>query len=156
MASLLHTTSLLLAVLLGFTFHRASLCTVRAVAEVMSTRRAHMALAMLKTVLCVFAVAVPVVLLSPDSAAPLRSYPVSVAAVGGGFVFSLGAAVNNGCALSTLWHLASGNLWMLTTIGGYSIGVAVLASVCIGGGKTIQMIQRLSDRRQSVSQSSFF
>lgn len=125
--SFLHIVSFLLAGLLGFTIHRASLCTVRAVAEIMRTREAHMTVAMLKTVLWGCAVALPIVLLFPGMAAPFRGSPVSVAAIGGGFVFGLGAAINDGCALSTLWHLASGNLWMLTTIGGFCLGAAALS-----------------------------
>jgi hypothetical protein len=93
----------------------------------MRNHQAHMAVAMLKTVLWVWAVAIPLVLLFSGMTAPYRGYPVSVAAIGGGFVFGLGAAINDGCALSTLWHLASGNLGMLATIGGYCLGVAALA-----------------------------
>ena len=45
----LYIVSLLLAALMGFAVHRASLCTVRTVAEILSTRRAYMLSTMLKT-----------------------------------------------------------------------------------------------------------
>lgn len=126
---LLGTISLLMAFLLGFVAHRASLCTVRMVAEMLSSRRAFMALAMLKTVLFVMAVSFPVLLLWPHLAAPARSQAIAVEAIAGGFVFGVGAALNNGCAFSTLGYLANGNLWMLTTVVGFCLGVAGLSGI---------------------------
>ena len=127
MKSLIYTVSLPLAALLGFAVHRASLCTVRTIAEIFSTRKAYMMAAMLKTVLWVMAVSVPIFLFLPDTAAPNWSYAITAAAIIGGFLFGVGAAVNGGCAFSTLGHLANGNLWMLTTLFGFCIGVAGLS-----------------------------
>ena len=127
MKSLIYTVSLPLAALLGFAVHRASLCTVRTIAEIFSTRKAYMMAAMLKAVLWVMAVSVPIFLFLPGTATPNRSYAITVAAITGGFLFGVGAAVNGGCAFSTLGHLANGNLWMLTTIFGFCIGVAGLS-----------------------------
>jgi uncharacterized membrane protein YedE/YeeE len=129
MKSLIYTVSLPLAALLGFAVHRASLCTVRTVAEIFSTRKAYMMAAMLKAVLWVMAVSVPILLFLPGTAAPNRSYAITVAAITGGFLFGVGAAVNGGCAFSTLGHLANGNLWMLTTLFGFCIGVAGLSII---------------------------
>ena len=127
MTALLYVVSLLLAVLMGFAVHRASLCMVRTVAEILSTRRAYMMLTMLKAVLWVMAFAVPILFFLPELAAPNRSYIVTFAAITGGFLFGVGAATNGGCAFSTLGHLANGNLWMLTTLFGFCIGVAGLS-----------------------------
>jgi uncharacterized membrane protein YedE/YeeE len=127
MKSLVLTISLPLAILLGFTAHRAGLCMVRAVAEVFSTRQAYMLVTILKTVLWVMAVSVSIHLFFPDASAPNRSYAITAASIIGGLLFGVGAAVNGGCALSTLGHLANGNLWMLTTIFGFCIGVAGLS-----------------------------
>ena len=127
MKSLVYTISLPLAILLGFTAHRAGLCMVRTVAEIFSTRKAYMMVTILKTVLWVMAVSASIFLFLPDAATPNWSYAITVAAVTGGFLFGVGAAVNGGCALSTLGHLANGNLWMLTTIFGFCIGVAGLS-----------------------------
>ena len=85
--------------------------------------------AMLKTVLWVMAVSVPIFLFLPGTTAPNRSYAITAAAIIGGFLFGVGAAVNGGCAFSTLGHLANGNLWMLTTLFGFCIGVAGLSIV---------------------------
>jgi hypothetical protein len=87
-----------------------------------------MALAMLKTVLWVMAVSIPILMLWPQSSAPIRNHAITIEAVIGGFVFGVGAALNNGCAFSTLGHLANGNLWMLTTIVGFCTGVAGLTT----------------------------
>ena len=70
---------------------------------------------------------VPILLFLPGTATPNRSYAITVASIAGGFLFGVGAAVNGGCAFSTLGHLANGNLWMLTTIFGFCIGVAGLS-----------------------------
>ena len=127
MTALIYTFSLLLAGLMGFAVHRASLCTVRTVAEIFSSRKAYMMATMLKAVLWVMAVSLPILLFLPASAAPNQGYAITVAAIGGGFLFGVGAATNGGCAFSTLGHLANGNLWMLTTLFGFCVGVAGLS-----------------------------
>ena len=127
MQSLIFTISLPLAALMGFAVHRASLCTVRTMAEIFSTRRAYMLAAMLKAVLWVMAVSVPILLFLPDTVTSNRSYSITIASIIGGFLFGVGAAVNGGCAFSTLGHLANGNLWMLTTLIGFCIGVTGLS-----------------------------
>jgi len=127
MQPLIYTISLLLAALLGFTIHRTSLCTVRTMAEIFSSRKAYMLVAMLKAVLWVMAVSMPILIFLPETATPNWSHAVTAAAIIGGFIFGVGAAVNGGCAFSTLGHLASGNLWMLTTLFGFCFGVACLS-----------------------------
>lgn len=127
MQSLIYTISIPLAALMGFAVHRASLCTVRTMAEIFSTRKAYMLAAMLKAVLWVMAVSVPILLFLPDTVTSNRSYAITIAAIIGGFLFGVGAAVNGGCAFSTLGHLANGNLWMLTTLIGFCIGVTGLS-----------------------------
>ena len=54
-----------LAALLGFAAHRASVCTVRAVAEITSARTAYMLASIGKSALWVMAVIVPALLLTP-------------------------------------------------------------------------------------------
>ena len=127
MTILIYPLSLLLAALMGFAVHRAGLCTVRSVAEILSTRKAYIMAMMLKIVLWVIAFSVPILLFIPESAAPSQSYPITFAAIAGGVLFGVGAAINGGCAFSTLGHLANGHLWMLTTLFGFCIGVAGLS-----------------------------
>jgi hypothetical protein len=111
-----------LAALLGFAAHRASVCTVRAVAEVLSTRSAFMFGSVFKTVLWVTAVTVPVLWLVP-SVAPASGWQLSFLALAGGFVFGIGAAINGACAYSTMARLVDGEGGMFVTIVGFGIGV---------------------------------
>jgi len=50
----------MLAAMLGFAAHRASVCTVRAVAEVITSRTCHMLVSIGKSMLWVVALAAPV------------------------------------------------------------------------------------------------
>jgi hypothetical protein len=127
MTALVYICSLLLAALMGFAVHRASLCTVKTVAEIFSSRKAYMMATLLKAVLWVATVSVPILVYLPETAAPNPVYAITVTAIGGGFLLGVGAAVNGGCAFSTLGQLANGNLWMLTTLFGFCIGVAGLS-----------------------------
>ncbi|MGD9363435.1 MAG: YeeE/YedE thiosulfate transporter family protein [Desulfobacterales bacterium] len=112
---------------MGFAIHRTSLCTVRTMAEIFSSQKAYMLVAMLKTVLWVMAISMPILMFIPETASSNLSCAVTDEAIIGGFLFGVGAAVNGGCAFSTLSHLASGDLWMLTTLLGFCLGVACLS-----------------------------
>lgn len=100
METLIYFLSLLLAAGLGFAVHRASLCTVRAVAEVLSSHRVYLLLSFAKTALWAMAVSLPILWLWPQGmVAP--AYPLTTAALAGGFLFGVGATLNGGCAFST-------------------------------------------------------
>ena len=120
--------SLVLAALLGFAAHRASICTVRAVAEVLSTRRAYMLLSFIKTILWIIAITMPLIWLLPATGASTQRWGMSNYAVAGGFIFGIGAAMNRGCAFSTLTRLSDGHLGMLLTLAGFCVGVSVYVS----------------------------
>src|SRR5919106_5809057 len=102
--------SLLLAALLGFAIHRGSVCMVRGVAEVLSTGRAYMLLSFGKAVLWVVIVTSPMLWLAPAPGPLDHSWALSGYAFAGGFLFGVGAAVNRGCAFSTLGRLGNGEL----------------------------------------------
>lgn len=130
---LLNAISLLCVVLIGFAAHRASLCNVRAVAEVLSAGRAHMLWSLLQSVLWMAALTGMLVLvfgLTPR--ATLNRVPVGWALLGGA-LFGVGAAVNGGCSLSTLHRLADGDLGMLATLAGFILGVWASLRVLSGG-----------------------
>ena len=116
--------SLFLAALLGFSIHRASVCTVRAVAEVLSTRRAYMFLSFVKTILWILAITMPLIWLLPAARASGHGWGMSLYAVAGGFMFGVGAALNGGCAFSTLSKLGDGQVRMLLTLGAFCLGVS--------------------------------
>ena len=114
--------SLLLAALVGFVIHRASLCTVRAIAEIISTRRAFLLSAFLKTVFWVSAVTMAFLLFAGREAAPAVRWPISLYPVVGGFVFGVGAAMNRGCAYSMLGRLADGDGRMVLALAAFCLG----------------------------------
>src|SRR6266545_3604304 len=112
-----------LAMILGFAAHRASVCTVRAVAEVMSSRRGSMFASVGRSVLWVWAVTFPFFWLAPAAGMGIAGWSLTGAAVFGGFVFGLGAAINGGCAYSTMARFVDGDGRMLAAILGFAAGV---------------------------------
>lgn len=114
--------SLVAASLLGFAAHRASFCSVKAVAEILSTRRAYMLAAFAKTALWVFAIALPLSWLTSPTVTIGGTWAFGVPALAGGALFGFGAAMNGGCAFYTLTRLTSGNLALLFTLVGFIIG----------------------------------
>ena len=119
-------TSLLafaLVMALGFAAHRASLCTVRAVAETLTSGTAHMLASFAKAVLWTVAVSGLLFLLMPQSASSVLERAPHGIALAGGFVFGVGAVINGGCSLSTLQRLADGELTMVATLAGFCLGV---------------------------------
>jgi len=123
MDSLLVVVSLMLAAAIGFTAQQASLCTVRAVAEVLSTRRGLMLLSFVKTVLWVFVLTQLLLLLWPGAVRPATGWSLSPQAVAGGVIFGLGAAVNGGCSVTVISKLANGRLAMLANLLGLIMGL---------------------------------
>jgi uncharacterized protein len=112
-----------IAAVLGFAAHRASVCAVRAVAEVVSSGTAHMLLSIGKSALWVAAVTSGAILLMPSVSGSLIGWPLTGAAVLGGFLFGVGAAVNGACAYSTMARLVDGEGGMLVTLVALAFGV---------------------------------
>src|SRR6266498_1151112 len=97
-----------LASLLGFAAQRASICNVRAVAEVISSGSAYMLASIGKTVLWVIAVTMPFFWLMPSASGNLEAWSLSWLSVA--------------CGLSTMSRLADGQLSMLATLLGFVCG----------------------------------
>jgi len=125
-----------LAVVVGFAAHRASICSVRAVAEVMSSGTGHILLGIGKSVLWVSVITVPVFLLMPSASAALGGWKLTGAAVLGGFVFGVGAAINGACAFSTLARLADGEGRML--VAGAAFGLGILCFIVLVDWRLIE------------------
>lgn len=115
--------SMLLAGLLGMTAQRASLCSVRAVAEIMTTRRGFMLASFGKTAIWVFVITAGLTWIAGDAVLPVTAYHWSALAMAGGALFGVGAVINGGCAFSTLSRLASGRIVILFSLTGFSSGV---------------------------------
>ena len=120
--------SLVLAVILGFAAHRASVCTVRAVAEVMHARTGYMFASIAKSILWIVAVTVPVFWFFPATTEGLAGWSLggwslTGTALLGGLVFGLGAGINGACAYSTMARLVDGEGAMLVAVLGFAAGV---------------------------------
>ncbi len=114
-----------LAGLVGFFADRTSICTVKAVEEMFTTRRAFMLLSFAKIVLWVTGVTIWLAWwIGVARPAPLN-IGIAWSGVFGGVLFGIGAVCNGGCALSTLTRLGNGNLGMLVTLSGFVVGVTI-------------------------------
>ena len=120
---LLESVALGCAALIGFAAHRASLCNVRAVAELMSTGSAHMLWSLLQAVLWMATLTGVLVLVVGLVPQPTLARTPALWAWAGGALFGIGAAVNGGCSLSTLTRLADGDLGMAAALAGFALGV---------------------------------
>jgi uncharacterized membrane protein YedE/YeeE len=114
----------LLAASLGFAAHRASVCTVRAVAELTSARTGHMLFSIAKASVWVLAVTLPFFWLMPAAAASLNGWRLTNISVLGGFIFGVGAGINGACAFSTMARMVDGEVRMLLTVSGFALGVS--------------------------------
>lgn len=112
--------------------HRASICTVKAVAEVLTTRRAYMLASFAKMALWVIAITSSFTWIGGDVVLPATTWQVSLLGLFGGAVFGLGAVLNGGCAISTLTYLASGRIAMAFSLFGFSVGVMAHSLVTEG------------------------
>src|SRR5438552_2163785 len=116
-------TTAVLAAILGFSTHRASICTVRAIAELLYSRRGFMLASIVKSMLWTSAVTIPFFLLSKASPAPAGAWQLSAMTTLGGFVFGFGAAMNGACVYSTMARLADGDAAMAITVIGFGLGI---------------------------------
>ena len=106
----------ILAGILGFAAHRASICTVRAVAELTHSRTGYMLASIVKSALWVFAITIPVFLLVPQTATGLTGWQLTFTAMFGGLLFGIGAGVNGACAYATMARMVDGEIGMLLTV----------------------------------------
>ncbi|CAN5236449.1 hypothetical protein BH11PSE14_BH11PSE14_15930 [soil metagenome] len=108
--------ALVLIMAVGFAAHRASLCTVRAVAEVLDHGSAHMLASFLKAAAWTALVSGLLVFAMQGSLYPATQRAPYWLALAGGLLFGVGAGVNGSCALSTMQRLADGEVTMLATL----------------------------------------
>ena len=114
----------LMGVLLGAAAHRAGLCTVKAVAEVMTTGRAHVLWSFLKASFWTLGILSVAGLFGAEPQLSARA--ISLAGLGGGLVFGIGAGLNGACSFSTLARLAEGHGVMLATLAGWALGLLAM------------------------------
>ena len=144
--------SFLLAALLGFAAHRSSVCTVKAVMELMTTGRAFMLASFWHAALWVMVIDLVVYWASGAQPTGAPAVRLSVWPFVGGTIFGIGAAMNKGCAFSTLNKLGSGDLGMVATLVAFFLGaVAVIASPIDAVSETVEQLPSILMRRQDVA-----
>lgn len=118
--------SLPLAFIVGLASQKGSICAVAAVQELLDHRRPRQGVAILACSAWVLAVTVPLAWLLPRSTLAV-SLPVDLPLLAGAFAFGMGAAVNRGCAFSTVTRLGGGDLSYLAAAAGLAGGLGLLA-----------------------------
>lgn len=113
--------ALLAGVVLGASAHRAGLCTVKAVAEVITSGRAHFLWSFLKASL--WTAGFLALAAAFGDSVTLGHRPVLMVGMIGGVLFGLGAGLNGACSFSTLSRLAEGHLVMLFTLAGWAVAM---------------------------------
>lgn len=121
--------ALLSATIIGYAAHRASLCNVRAVAELIHSGTAHTLWSLAQATLWAATLAgVLVLAFGVVPHATLAHVHLGWAAAGGA-LFGLGAAFNGGCSLSTVHRLVDGEAPMLATLFGLAGGAIASSEV---------------------------
>jgi len=121
---LANVSALALVAFVGFAGQRASLCTVRAVAEVLGTRRAYLLASFGKASLWAAMVYGTILMLTtPATLSGFQTYAPWTLVLAGAFVFGAGAAITGGCSMSLLQRLADGDLGMAFAFLGLLAGV---------------------------------
>lgn len=120
----------LLGLLLGASAHRAGLCTVKAVAETMTTGQGHILWSFLKASLWTLGFLSIAAAFGVD--ADLSTRPLMLTGLAGGLIFGVGAALNGACSFSTLARLAEGHGSMVFTLVGWALGLLAMRGVASG------------------------
>lgn len=121
-----------LAGIIGFAAHRASLCSVRAVEEMLTTRRGFMVASFVKSALWVMGATLLITQFVPVDVMMTQGKELSLLTLMGGVLFGIGATINGGCAFSTLTRLGAGNIGMLVSLIGFISGAAMLELLPLG------------------------
>lgn len=111
--------------ILGFSAHRAGLCTVKAAAEVLTSRRGHFLWSFVKSAAWVMALVA--VFGAFGHATRFTHWPLTGLSVLGGVLFGVGAGLNGGCTFSTLTRAVDGNTGLWLTVAGWPMGMWVAA-----------------------------
>jgi len=124
---------------LGFSAHRAGLCTVKAAAEVLTSRRGHFLWSFMKSAAWVMAL---IAVVATFGHGPNFTYrPVTAVSVLGGVLFGVGAGLNGGCTFSTLTRAVDGNIGLWLTISAWPIGMWVTTMLALPNPQSVVVQQ---------------
>ena len=121
--------SLLMGAVLGFAAHRAGLCTVKAAAEVLTSRRGHFLWSFAKSAAWVMALTAAAGAFG--AATTVTQWPLTVMSVAGGVLFGVGAGLNGGCTFSTLTRAIDGKIALWGTVVAWPVGMWVGAALAL-------------------------
>ena len=113
---------------IGFIAHRVGICLVRAV-KLSLAGHPSLLVAILFSGLWVGAYSVIANINAWPQ--PFDRFAINPLFILGGFIFGVGSSVNQGCSISTLHHLARGNISMLFTMAGWFVGWCVWVSLSV-------------------------
>ena len=142
--------SLMFAFILGFSAHRAGVCTVAAVNELITSKSARIFLSFFKVVLWVLLVNRVATALMPELARPYFSQPLSLSIVAGGFIFGVGAAINGACSFATISKIAQGSLHVALTLPAFILGM-VTYNFFVGKKPPVVDGERLVEQSEGFS-----
>jgi hypothetical protein len=130
-AYLTWTVLLLLAVLMGFVAERTNLCSVEAVDEIMTQRRATLLWSFAKISLWVLGVLLLLEYFFQVPTDHLRRFEPGITGLIGGMIFGVGAVLNGGCSLRMLTRLGRGDLQMVIAITGMPVGAMIVRALLL-------------------------
>lgn len=121
-----------LAALMGFAVQRGATCTVAAVDEVLTKRRAHRLLAMLEASIWVLGGLLLAQAMGGDANLMPAGYVVSGWTIVGAMLLGLGAAVTGACVFGAIARFGNGEWTYILTPVGFYLGCLVVRLPVIG------------------------
>ncbi len=121
--------SLLMGAILGFSAHRAGLCTVKAAVEILTSRHGFFLWSFMKSAVWVMALTAVVGALGHTT--NFTHWPLTALSVIGGALFGIGAGLNGGCTFSTLTRAVDGNIGHWLTVASWPIGMWIASTLAL-------------------------
>lgn len=118
--------ALLFLFILGYLAQTTGLCLVKGVNQALDKRPQFLMAILLSGVLGWVSLLLADKM---DIDVPFKMYTIHWTALLGGTLFGFGAAINNGCGVSTISKLSRGDTLMIATVSGWLIGWILLASI---------------------------
>lgn len=132
MNTLQFTLALVLAALMGFAIQRGATCTVAAVDEILTHKRAHRLLAMAEASIWVLGFILLIQAFGGHPNLMPKGYEISTQLVLGAVLLGLGAVINKACVFGAVAKFGSGEWSYCLTPVGFYLGCLMLKWPAIG------------------------